>query len=257
MASCFVTDGRDATRHTTATAMATLLLVVGSALATNEAGLAYLTENAKDPEVTTLPSGLQYKILKSGPLGGKSPGVSDPCVCHYTGTLIDGTVFDSSVRRGKPATFAPNRVIKGWTEALQLMHEGDKWALTIPAELAYGARGSPPRIPGGSVLNFELELIQVTEPSAFTILGFDLTDPQTLLIAGMILFFLFRTFGGGGGGGGSGPAVSLDEASSDDNPIVFFDMSIGGQPAGRIEMELFAGHYPKTVPNSDSNRQLS
>ena len=89
-----------------------------------EAAASYMAKNAGTKGVTALPSGLQYRVLASGPAGGLSPNASSPCVCHYRGTLTDGTVFDSSYERGKPATFAPNQVIGGWTEALQLMKEG-------------------------------------------------------------------------------------------------------------------------------------
>jgi len=105
-----------------------LLATVAAALAgTTPEGLAYLKQKRLADGVVADPSGMLFKVLKSGPPGGKSPGRGDPCVCHYTGTLTDGTVFDSSVERRRPATFAPNQVIKGWTIALQLMHEGDKW----------------------------------------------------------------------------------------------------------------------------------
>eukprot|EP00924_Labyrinthula_sp_SR-Ha-C_P009357 snap_masked-scaffold_2-processed-gene-21.24-mRNA-1 protein AED:0.04 eAED:0.04 QI:0/-1/0/1/-1/1/1/0/229 len=123
-------------------------------------GKAFLEENAKKPGVVTLPSGLQYKVLKSGS-GEFHPTKNSPCTCHYHGTLIDGTVFDSSVERGSPIDFAPNQVIKGWTEAMQLMVEGDKFELYIPSDLAYGARGSPPKIPGGSTLVFTIEMIKI------------------------------------------------------------------------------------------------
>ena len=102
---------------------------------------------------------VRYKELRAG--AGKTPTVDSPCSCHYAGTLIDGTEFDSSYKRGQPTTFAPNQVIKGWTEAMQLMKEGAKWELYIPSELAYGDRGAGGRIPGGSVLIFTLELIEV------------------------------------------------------------------------------------------------
>ena len=219
------------------------------ALASNEAGLAYLKQNAEDPEVITLPRGLQYKILYKGAEGGKSPELSSPCLCHYTGSLIDGTVFDSSVQRGKPATFAPNQVIKGWTEALPLMKEGDKWKLTIPSELAYGSRGAGGRIPPNSVLNFELELIQVKEsgPGLFGILNG--LDNSTLMMIAVGVFFVYR-FLFGGSSSSSGPQLSLQQVSgSEDNPTVYFDMVVGDEPAGRIEMELFAEHYPKTAEN--------
>ena len=133
--------------------------------------------------------------------------------------------------------------------ALQLMREGAKWELTIPSELAYGERGSPPKIPGGSVLVFELELIRVKEPSAFNVFGIDFSNPQTLLIAAMIAYYAYR-FLGGGGGGAKGPKISLDEAmSSPDNPTVYFDMKVGDEDAGRIEMVLFKQHFPKTAEN--------
>jgi len=91
--------------------------------------------------------------------------VSTPCECHYAGRLTDGTEFDSSYKRGAPTTFAPNQVIKGWTEAMQLMKEGGKWELYIPSELAYGDRGAGGLIPGGAVLIFDLELLKVKGPA--------------------------------------------------------------------------------------------
>lgn len=122
-------------------------------------GKAFLAENAKKQGVKTLPSGLQYKVLVEGK--GKIPKKSDTVRVNYRGTLIDGTEFDSSVSRGQPANFKVDAVIRGWTEALQLMKEGAKWQLFIPAELAYGERGAPPRIPPQSTLIFEVELISV------------------------------------------------------------------------------------------------
>jgi len=114
---------------------------------------------AADGKTVTTGSGLQYEVLESGE--GATPLLGDRVTVHYRGTLTDGTEFDSSHKRGKPATFPVNGVIRGWTEALQLMSEGDKWKLTIPSELAYGSRGAPPRIPPDSTLVFEVELIKV------------------------------------------------------------------------------------------------
>lgn len=128
--------------------------------ATDEAGTKYLEEKSKEDGVVTLPSGLRYKVLEKGS-GAFHPMVNSPCLCHYAGTLITGEEFDSSYSRGEPTTFAPNQVIKGWTEAMQLMVEGDKWELYIPSDLAYGERGSPPKIPGDSALVFTIEMIQI------------------------------------------------------------------------------------------------
>ena len=124
-----------------------------------EEGVAYLAENAKKEGVTTTESGLQYEVLTSG--DGASPSAEDSVTVHYTGTLIDGTVFDSSVERGEPATFGVSQVIPGWTEALQLMSVGDKLRLVIPSELAYGPRGSGAKIGPNSILVFEVELIKI------------------------------------------------------------------------------------------------
>jgi FKBP-type peptidyl-prolyl cis-trans isomerase FklB len=124
-----------------------------------EEGKKFLTDNAKRNEVTTLESGLQYEILKTGE--GPKPSLNDQVTTHYHGTLIDGTVFDSSVDRGEPATFPVSGVIKGWTEALQLMSVGSKWKLFVPYDLAYGERGAGPQIGPFTTLVFEVELIKI------------------------------------------------------------------------------------------------
>ena len=121
-------------------------------------GEGFLAENAKRPGIVTLPSGLQYEILSAGT--GRKPSATDRVQCHYHGTLIDGTVFDSSVQRGEPAVFGVNQVIPGWVEALQLMPEGSRWKLYIPSKLAYGERQAG-SIPPNSALVFEVELIKV------------------------------------------------------------------------------------------------
>eukprot|EP00535_Pseudo-nitzschia_heimii_P008654 CAMPEP_0197178270 /NCGR_PEP_ID=MMETSP1423-20130617/3607_1 /TAXON_ID=476441 /ORGANISM="Pseudo-nitzschia heimii, Strain UNC1101" /LENGTH=258 /DNA_ID=CAMNT_0042627977 /DNA_START=112 /DNA_END=888 /DNA_ORIENTATION=+ len=137
-----------------------LLLPDGVHAGTNEAGLAFLAENKGKPGVVELPSGLQYKVLRKG-RGIDHPVVSASCSCHYEGKLLDGTVFDSSYERGSPSTFAPNQVIRGWTEAMQMMVVGDKWEMYIPSDLAYGDRGSPPKIGGGEVLVFQMEIMAI------------------------------------------------------------------------------------------------
>jgi FKBP-type peptidyl-prolyl cis-trans isomerase FklB len=129
-------------------------------------GDAFLATNKSKEGVTTLPSGLQYKILTAGE--GKKPAASDTVVCNYRGTLIDGTEFDSSAKHGGPATFPVSGVIKGWTEALQLMPVGSKWQLFIPADLAYGDRGAGGNIGPGATLIFEVELVSIQEKAQDT-----------------------------------------------------------------------------------------
>ena len=124
-----------------------------------EAGEKYLAENAKKEGVITLPSGLQYQVLKEG--NGKKPTAKDTVMCHYEGFLIDGTVFDSSVQRGEPATCPLQQVIAGWTEGLQLMQEGAKYRFFIPYRLGYGEGGAGNSIPPFAALIFDVELIQV------------------------------------------------------------------------------------------------
>ncbi|EKY03617.1 putative peptidyl-prolyl cis-trans isomerase, FKBP-type [Hoylesella saccharolytica F0055] len=122
-------------------------------------GEKYLAENAQKEGVVTLPSGLQYKVLREG--NGKKPKATDQVKCHYEGMLVDGTMFDSSVQRGEPATFPLNGVIAGWTEGLQLMQEGAKYRFFIPYQLGYGERGAGSSIPPFATLVFDVELIEV------------------------------------------------------------------------------------------------
>ena len=124
-------------------------------------GEAFLQENANKTGVTTLPSGLQYEVLTEG--NGPKPGPGSSVTTHYHGTLINGTVFDSSYQRGQPATFGVNQVIAGWTEALQLMPEGSKWRLYIPSDLAYGKRGAGRDIGPDTALIFDVELLKVNK----------------------------------------------------------------------------------------------
>jgi FKBP-type peptidyl-prolyl cis-trans isomerase FklB len=122
-------------------------------------GAAFLSANKAKSEIVTLPSGLQYKVLTAG--AGPKPTASDSVVCNYRGTLIDGKEFDSSYKRGEPATFPVSGVIKGWTEALQLMPVGSKWQLFVPSDLAYGDRGQGPDIGPNATLIFEVELLSI------------------------------------------------------------------------------------------------
>merc|ERR1712106_671927 len=130
----------------------------------NAAGLKLLEANKAKEGVVTLPSGLQYKVVSPG-TGTNHPTVDSPCECHYEGRTASnypsGPKFDSSYDRGSPTTFAPNQVIKGWTEAMQLMVEGDKWEMYIPSELGYGDGGSGEKIKGGDVLIFRMEILAI------------------------------------------------------------------------------------------------
>eukprot|EP00928_Gymnodinium_smaydae_P048525 TRINITY_DN3244_c1_g2_i1.p1 TRINITY_DN3244_c1_g2~~TRINITY_DN3244_c1_g2_i1.p1 ORF type:complete len:264 (+),score=60.34 TRINITY_DN3244_c1_g2_i1:70-792(+) len=156
-----------------ASAVAALLFsCILSVSATNEVGKAFLEENKKREGVVTLKSGLQYKVLKKG-TGKFHPKKDTTCSCHYAGTTPSLTPdaidkpeaewkeFDSSYKRGSPTSFAPNQVIKGWTEAMQLMVEGDKWEMYIPSELGYGDGGSGDKIKGGDVLIFRMEILEI------------------------------------------------------------------------------------------------
>lgn len=121
-----------------------------------KAGRDFLKKNAKNDDVTVLDSGLQYTVITDGE--GDSPKIDQSVIVHYRGTLIDGTEFDSSYSRGEPATFKPNQVIPGWTEALQMMKPGSEWKVFLPPEIAYGERGAPPSIGPNETLVFEIKL---------------------------------------------------------------------------------------------------
>lgn len=131
------------------------------AAASKKQGLAFLAENKTRPGIVTTASGLQYMVLKAGT--GPKPLATDKVRCDYEGKLIDGTVFDSSVKQGKPIEFAVNGVIAGWTEALQLMNTGSKWRLFIPSDLAYGDKQMGPDIKPGSTLIFDVELMEIVK----------------------------------------------------------------------------------------------
>ena len=131
------------------------------AAAARKAGAEFLAANKTKPGVIELPSGLQYQVIQEGT--GPKPGLTDKVKCHYHGTLIDGTVFDSSVDRGQPIDFPVNGVIRGWIEALQLMPVGSKWKLFIPADLAYGDQQAGAKIAPGSTLIFDVELIEIVK----------------------------------------------------------------------------------------------
>ena len=139
--------------------VASVVLLLTTAPVLAETGADFLANNAKKAGVTVTDSGLQYEVIQSGE--GLSPSRTDRVTVHYRGTLVDGREFDSSYKRGKPATFPLNRVITGWTEGLQLMKEGDKWRLFIPSNLGYGSRGAGDLIGPNETLIFEVELLKI------------------------------------------------------------------------------------------------
>jgi len=132
-------------------------------------GKKFLEENAKKDGVKVTESGIQYEVLTAAE--GDKPKATDTVKVHYKGTFLNGDTFDSSYDRGQPAVFPLNRVIKGWTEGVQLMSVGAKYKFTIPASLAYGERGNPPRIPGNSTLQFEIELLEIQQPEKAAAVG--------------------------------------------------------------------------------------
>lgn len=217
---------------------------------TNAEGRKFLKENKKREEVITTASGLQYEVLGSGPVFGTEPKPHSKCVCHYKGTLLTGEEFDSSYSRGAPTTFQPNQVVAGWSEALQLMKPGDKWRLWLPSELAYGDKGAGKQIPGGAVLVFDLELLEVKEggEDLFTsIMDLIKRQPLLLLCAGYTCFWIFCQLVSSGA---SIKELNIGDALMDDeNQKVFLCIQIGQDPPERVEIELFSHHYPKTCKN--------
>lgn len=166
MAALFITGmsscgGNTTTDNASAEDSAQVTTSYGDIKDNKTIGREFLEENAKNDSVTQTASGLQYMVLKEGT--GAKPGPTDEVTVHYTGRLINGTVFDSSVDRGEPATFPLNQVIPGWTEGLQLMSEGAKYRLFIPSELAYGEKGAGNDILPNSTLIFDVELIKVNK----------------------------------------------------------------------------------------------
>eukprot|EP00545_Synedropsis_sp_CCMP1620_P005746 CAMPEP_0119013434 /NCGR_PEP_ID=MMETSP1176-20130426/8449_1 /TAXON_ID=265551 /ORGANISM="Synedropsis recta cf, Strain CCMP1620" /LENGTH=239 /DNA_ID=CAMNT_0006966525 /DNA_START=13 /DNA_END=732 /DNA_ORIENTATION=- len=153
------------------------LLLPLLAYAIDQASIDFLRINSEKEDVKTLFSGLQYKILKKGP-GQHHPTPNSPCSCHYEGRFIDGKVFESSYDNGSPVTIAPQEVIQGWTEAMQLMQVGDKFELYIPPELAYGDEGAGKLIPGGAVLIFQMEMLEI-KGDKLPALTCDPADPKT------------------------------------------------------------------------------
>lgn len=181
---------------------------------TNAEGKAYLEQNGRNPDVVTLPSGLQYKVLQSGQEDAPKPGKSTPCQVHYVGKLINGQEFDSSDKRGELATVVPNKVIRGWTEAMLLMKEGDRWELTIPSELAYGDVGAQYFfILGGEVLIFDVKIVKV-DPDAFTIIDIKaLVSNPVVWIVWMAIMAVFGYFTFNGESSSKKPGEDIEMTS--------------------------------------------
>lgn len=231
----------------------------------DDAGKAYMDKHAKKAGVIVLPSGLQYRVIKSSTLeDAKSPNITSVCHVHYRGTTVKGHEFDSSYKRGnKPTQFKPKGVIRGWAQALKMMKEGDKWEVVIPAELAYGQKSLGEYITPGSVLIFEVELVQVDQET---------DNPYGLISSWREVPFAFWFFGAYllysvfcGAWGVSKPKFDIktmkEVEEAPGNKKVFFDVFIGDSGASttstdkddtsvqRIEMLLFNSLCPKTAQN--------
>lgn len=211
--------------------------------------LDFLEKSKQRKGVVELSSGLQYRVIKSAAnAAAPRPKESTPCRVHYRGILSDGTEFDTTYRRGTgPMIIRPDQVVPGWKEALLLMRQGDRWEIVLPSHLAYGAEGAGP-IPGGAVLIFELDLLEVDVKETGD--GWRLNPFLPILalcVIGMCVvayqMLYHRT------PATRGPFKSLLEAIDHSNPRVFFDIEIGGKPAGRIEFELFNNIVPITAEN--------
>ncbi|CAK9033233.1 unnamed protein product [Durusdinium trenchii] len=188
-------------------------------------------------------SGLQYKVVKSNP-SGERPGPNTTCKCHYRGTLADGTEFDSSYDRG-PMQFRPDQVVPGWSEALQLMRQGERWEIILPSHLAYGERGVGP-IPPNATLNFDLELLEVGGDSGGSFIS--MMTLGALLLVGLLGFLAIWLTGSKGLP--AGPVLPLANVlHAKGNPHVFLEVEAAGQALGRIEMELFQDVAPMAVEN--------
>jgi FKBP-type peptidyl-prolyl cis-trans isomerase len=196
-------------------------------------GPAFLEQNAHAPGVVTLPSGLQYKIVKSGPKTGASPGVRDRIKVHYEGKLLNGTVFDSSIARGEPANFPLRGLIPAWIEAVQLMHPGDEWTIWAPPSLAYGEEDKGP-IPGNSVLEFKMSLIDFTPappiPDGATFLTTNKAAAGVTTTASGLQYKIVRSGPPEGGSPKADDVVAVYYQGSLLDGTVF-DATGGGEPA--------------------------
>lgn len=228
--------------------------------ATDEAGLKFMEAHLAEEGTVRLPSGVQYRVLATGDPEGLTPNATTNCDVHFVGTLIDGTEVDSSRKKSYPAKFPPENALPGWREAMLLMREGDKWDVVLPSELAYGEKGGGRAIPPNSVLRLELELLKVYPEVDITF--FDRVNemyqdkPMLAILLPMCVYFIFKMRGIDVienfmlmFGLKRNKVVELKDARKhEDNVTVFIDCVFGSEK-GRIEMLLFAGHFPKTCEN--------
>lgn len=207
-----------------------------------------LEENRQRDEVTETSTGLQYEVLKSGPADGAHPEAQSKIVCHYRGTLLNGSEFDSSHKRGSPATFKPASLVPGFQEALLMMKPGDTWRIWIPSAIGYGSRGAGSAIPPDTAISFELELLEVSPPAEGLAWLWEQAQANPMPIA-LVCLFGFQLLQGyfQKGGPSDLKELPISEASSEENPKVFLSMKIGDAEPEQVVIELFAKSYPKTA----------
>ena len=225
-----------------------LLTVLGTGrCVTTEEGKAFLAKKRGETGVQEHESGFLYKVLRTGLPDGKSPGSTDKVRCHYRGTLIDGTEFDSTYAKKATALFAPNQVIPGWTAAMQAMREGEKWEIYLPAELGYGNKQKGKHITPGSVLIFELEILEVNPPR--TPMDYFKDNFPLMLLCIYLIFLVLGSAKKQDKESLEVNRIDAPAASSEENPHVFMDFQIGDEMAGRITFELYENIVPRTAEN--------
>jgi len=209
-----------------------------------------LEENRLRDDVTETASGLQYEVVKSGPSDGLNPEAESKCVLHYRGTLLNGTEFDSSYKRGAPATFKPASLMPGFKEALLMMKPGDTWKIWIPSQIGYGSKGAGSAIPPDSGLFFELELMEVSPPAEGLAWLWEqaMANPMPLALLGLFAFQMVQQYFSKGSTADM-KELKIDEIKSEENPKVFLDIKIGDDKVEKVGIELFSKSYPKTAEN--------
>lgn len=209
-----------------------------------------LEENRLRDDVTETASGLQYEVVKSGAADGPNPEPQSKCVLHYRGTLLNGTEFDSSYKRGSPATFKPASLMPGFQEALLMMRPGDTWKIWIPSKIGYGSKGAGGAIPPDSGLFFELELLEVSPPAEGLAWLWEqaMANPMPLALLGLFAFQMVQQWFSKGSTADM-KELKIDDLKSEENPKVFMNIKIGDDEAEKVGIELFAKSYPKTAEN--------